>query len=77
MKSQDKILIYIYDRSKKMAYPPSVREVGEGVGLSSTSTVHGHLHVLQHRKLLDFEPKVARSIHLTEKGLERVKELKN
>ena len=76
MKSQDRILIYIYDRSKKKEYPPSVREVGEGVGIKSSSTVHAHIHVLKGRKLVDFEPKVARSLHLTAKGMERVKELK-
>lgn len=76
MKSQDRILIYIYDRSKEKTYPPSVREVCEGVGLKSPATVHAHIHVLHERNLVDFEPKIARSLHLTDKGTERVEELK-
>lgn len=33
----------------KNGYPPSVREIGEGVGLASSSTVHGHLERLEKK----------------------------
>lgn len=50
--TQDKILAYIQSEIKTRGYPPSVREIGEAVGLKSTSTVHGHLMRLEKRGLL-------------------------
>src|SRR5207245_5332759 len=41
---QNKILDYIRYVTKVRNYPPSVREIGEAVGLSSSSTVHNHLN---------------------------------
>lgn len=40
---QSRILAYIESEIKTRGYAPSVREIGEAVGLKSTSTVHGHL----------------------------------
>ena len=40
---QARILAYIQEVIDTRGYPPSVREIGEAVGLRSTSTVHGHL----------------------------------
>lgn len=40
---QREILHFIYTYSKDSMYPPTVREIGQAVGLSSASTVHGHL----------------------------------
>ena len=44
---QHAILTYIRDAVRERGYPPSVREIGEAVGLSSTSSVHNHLHQLE------------------------------
>jgi repressor LexA len=41
------ILEFIADSIRERGYPPSVREIGEAVGLTSPSTVHAHLKVLQ------------------------------
>lgn len=49
---QAKILSYIQDVIETRGYPPSVREIGEAVGLRSTSTVHGHLTRLEKKGLL-------------------------
>ena len=38
---------YIREFQMKKGYPPSVREIGEKVGLSSSSTVHSYLHMLE------------------------------
>ena len=38
------VLRFIYERVNEKGYPPTVREIGEAVDLSSTSTVHGHIH---------------------------------
>jgi repressor LexA len=41
------ILEFIESETRNRGYPPSVREIGEAVGLTSTSTVHAHLATLQ------------------------------
>lgn len=42
-KMQQKIYDYIAETTRQQGYPPSVREIGEAVGLRSPSTVHFHL----------------------------------
>ena len=49
---QLKILNYIETVIETRGYAPSVREIGEAVGLKSTSTVHGHLTRLEKKGLL-------------------------
>ncbi len=49
---QSRILAYIESEIKTRGYAPSVREIGEAVGLKSTSTVHGHLTRLEKKGLL-------------------------
>ena len=49
---QEKILAYIQTVIREQGYAPSVREIGEAVGLKSTSTVHGHLTRLEKKGLL-------------------------
>src|SRR4029077_604561 len=49
---QARILEYIRYQNKVRNYPPSVREIGEAVGLSSSSTVHNHLNQLERRGLI-------------------------
>ena len=41
------ILEFIDSQLRDRGYPPSVREIGEAVGLTSSSTVHAHLNALQ------------------------------
>jgi repressor LexA len=43
-------------------YPPSVREIGERVGLSSTSTIHAHLKALERRGLITRDPTKPRAM---------------
>ena len=50
--TQEKILLYIESVIRTRGYAPSVREIGEAVGLRSTSTVHGHLTRLEKKGLL-------------------------
>ena len=49
---QARILAYIESEIKTRGYAPSVREIGEAVGLKSTSTVHGHLTRLEKKGFL-------------------------
>lgn len=50
--TQQRILEFIEQEIEAKGYPPSVREIGDAVGLKSTSTVHGHLCRLESRGLL-------------------------
>ncbi|WP_257613451.1 LexA family protein, partial [Oenococcus oeni] len=63
------ILRFIYEKQNEKGYPPTVREIGEAVGLSSTSTVHGHIDRLEKHGLLHKDPTKPRAIEITEKGL--------
>ena len=49
------ILNFIADCQRERGYPPSVREIGEAVGLASSATVHTHLGVLQREGYLSRE----------------------
>ncbi|NCY10326.1 MAG: hypothetical protein EBX38_08080 [Actinobacteria bacterium] len=61
---QRKILVYIEDCMRKRGYPPSVREIGEAVGLSSSATVHNHLATLQELGYLKRDPDKPRAIEV-------------
>src|SRR3989442_5724944 len=50
---QHKILDYIRYVTKVRNYPPSVREIGEAVGLSSSSTLHNHPNQLERPRRPD------------------------
>ncbi len=49
---------------RERGYPPSVREIAEAVGLSSTATVHNHLAVLQREGYLRRDPTKPRAIQV-------------
>jgi len=49
---------------RERGYPPSVREIGETVGLTSSSTVHAHLAVLQREGYLRRDPTKPRAIEV-------------
>jgi repressor LexA len=61
---QAKILDYIRRVTRERSYPPSVREIGENVGLSSSSTVHNHLNQLERRGLIKRDPSKSRTVQL-------------
>ena len=56
------ILEFIAEEIRDRGYPPSVREIGEAVGLTSSSTVHSHLQVLQREGYLRRDPTKPRAI---------------
>ena len=53
---QTNILEFIKDEIRKKGYPPAVREIGEAVGLLSSSTVHGHLQTLENKGYIRRDP---------------------
>lgn len=63
---QTKILDYIRYVTRVRSYPPSVREIGEAVGLSSSSTVHNHLNQLERRGLIRRDPSKSRTVQLVQ-----------
>ncbi|MCO6530491.1 transcriptional repressor LexA [Lactobacillus panisapium] len=65
---QLQILRYIYDTVEKRGFPPTVREICQGVQLSSTSTVHGHLSRLERKGLIVKDATKPRALEITDEG---------
>lgn len=63
-KRQQDILNFIKKEVQYKGYPPSVREIGEAVGLASSSTVHGHLARLESKGLIRRDPTKPRAIEI-------------
>ena len=63
-KRQEEILSYIKNHVDAKGYPPSVREIGEAVGLASSSTVHGHLARLEKKGFIRRDPTKPRAIEV-------------
>ena len=63
-KRQEAILEFIKEQVRLKGYPPSVREIGEAVGLASSSTVHGHLSRLEGKGLIRRDPTKPRAIEI-------------
>jgi repressor LexA len=67
---QREIWSFLVDYVDRHGYPPTVREIGEAVGLASPSTVHAHLANLERAGLLRRDPTKPRALELVgrEKG---------
>lgn len=65
-----KILKFIAEQTRKNGYPPSVREIGVAVGLSSTSSVHAQIAALQNNGYLEKHDAKTRALKLTDKYYE-------
>ncbi|MHB8312414.1 MAG: transcriptional repressor LexA [Candidatus Dormibacteria bacterium] len=63
---QQEIADYLRDRSRRGAYPPSVREIGLAVGLSSSSTVQNHLNAMERKGFIRRDPTKSRTVSLTD-----------
>jgi repressor LexA len=66
---QREIFDYVSAYVRERGYPPTVREIGEAVGLASPSTVHAHLANLERAGLLKRDPTKPRALELV--GRER------
>ena len=64
-KMQQKIYDYIAETTRQQGYPPSVREIGEAVGLRSPSTVHFHLKHMEEMGVLTKGAGKGRALTLT------------
>ena len=63
---QRRIVDFIAETVQKRGYPPTVREIGEAVGLTSSSSVHAQLANLERRGLLRKDPTKPRAMTLSE-----------
>jgi repressor LexA len=64
---QHAILEFLHEYVEQHGYPPTVREIGEAVGLRSPSTVHAHLAHLEREGLLRRDPTKPRALELTDR----------
>ena len=61
---QTKVLLSIKDSIEKRGYPPSMREIGEAVGLTSSSSVAHQLRVLEEKGFLKRDPNRPRALEV-------------
>lgn len=59
---QEQVLEYIRKTVSARGYPPSVREIGDAIGLSSPSSVHAHLNSLVEAGMIHRDPAKPRAI---------------
>lgn len=70
---QEQVLEYIKDCILRRGYPPSVREIGDAVHLSSTSSVHSHLSTLEKKGYIRRDPAKPRTIEICDDNFQMVR----
>jgi len=68
---QQEILAYVNAHVDEHGYPPTVREIGQAVGLTSPSTVHAHLEKLERAGLIRRDATKPRALEVIEGGRSR------
>ena len=71
-KRQREIFDYIKKYSSEHGYPPTVRDIGKAIGLTSSSTVHAHLSNLEKLGLLRRDPTKPRALELLGEAARKV-----
>ena len=61
---QRQILEFLRTHARQHSYPPTVREIGQAVGLSSSSTVQNHLNALEHKGYIRRDPTKSRTVEV-------------
>src|ERR1039458_4689242 len=61
---QQEILEFLRRHSRNYPYPPTVREIGKAVGLSSSSTVQNHLNALELKGFIKRDPTKSRTVEI-------------
>jgi repressor LexA len=67
-----KILEFLDSHQTKFGYPPSIREIGEKTGISSTSVVNYYLDQLEKMNYIERDRRISRGVRLTDKINETV-----
>lgn len=73
-KRQQEVLDFIRIYRAEHGYPPTVRDIGQAVGLASSSTVHAHLANLERLGLLRRDPSKPRALELLDRAVGSVAE---
>ena len=60
-----KILAFLKEYQSREGYPPTIREIGEKTGISSTSVVNYYLDQLEKRGLIERQRKISRGVKLS------------
>ena len=68
---QQEIYEFLKIYTENNGYPPSVREICEGVGLKSTSSVHGHLKRLEGKGLVKRNPTKPRALEIIDNSIRK------
>jgi repressor LexA len=61
---QRQVLEFIKTETERQGFPPTVRDIGAAVGLSSSSTVHAHLEALEAKGLIRRDPSKPRALEV-------------
>jgi repressor LexA len=72
---QQRMLEFIREFTEDRRYPPTIREIGERVGISSTSVVKYNLEILERRHLIERNPDISRGIRLLDAVADRLSEV--
>jgi len=67
-KRQKEIFEYVKSYARDHGYPPTVRDIGKAIGLTSSSTVHAHLANLEKLGLLRRDPSKPRAIEMLDRA---------
>jgi repressor LexA len=67
---QQQVLDFIKSETRRHGYPPTVRDIGSAVGLSSSSTVHAHLSALEAKGLIRRDPSKPRALEVLDREVE-------
>ena len=73
-KRQQQILEFIQSFTEENGYPPSVREIGKELGLSSSATVHAHLAALENKGFIQRNGAKSRTVKISDKAFEGTSE---
>lgn len=66
---QQQIMDFILSEINRIGYPPSIREIGKAIGLTSSSTVHSHLAALERKGYIRRDPTKPRALEVTDSFL--------
>jgi repressor LexA len=72
---QERIVTFIRSFFEEHRFPPTIREIGEEVGISSTSVVKYNLEALQDKGIIERDPDISRGIRLVEDLAGRIAEV--
>lgn len=61
---QETILEFVAEHSRERGFPPTLREIGEAIGLGNVSAVRGHVEALEKKGYIAKDPEKARSIRI-------------